>query len=121
MTSSGVAMSVSMGREATIPSTIKIRPPAKPVKSAVCTVSLASRYSPPPQKRATSTFAPTEIPIKKLTSRLMSELVAPTAAMASLPTNRPTTTMSAALNSSCKMPEHMSGKANSRIRLSSGP
>ena len=61
------------------------------------------------------------MPIKKFTSRLISELVEPTAAMASLPTNWPTTMISAALNSSCKMPEHISGKANSRIRLSNGP
>ena len=59
--------------------------------------------------------------MKKLTSRLISELVEPTAAIALLLTNRPTTMISVALNTSCSTPEQISGIANSRIRLSSGP
>ena len=59
--------------------------------------------------------------MNRLTKRLIKEVVEPTAAKASLPVYRPTTMMSAALNSSCKMPEHISGSANSRILLNSGP
>ena len=47
--------------------------------------------------------------------------VEPTAAIASLPVKRPTTTMSAALNSSCKMPEIISGMAKTRIFPRIGP
>ena len=121
ITSSGVAIHTSIGRASRIPSAINTKPPATAVISAVCTVSCASSKSFAPRKRATSTFAPTEIPMKKLTSRLISELVEPTAAIALLLTNRPTTMISVALNTSCSTPEQISGIANSRIRLSSGP
>ena len=38
MTSSGVFISVSMGRASTMPSTTRITPPTRPVSSEVCTV-----------------------------------------------------------------------------------
>ena len=68
-----------------------------------------------------STFAPTERPTNRLTIRLMSAEVEPTAASAVWPVYRPTTMMSAALNSSCKTPEHIKGKEKVRILPKSGP
>ena len=44
----------------------------------------------------------------------MMELLEPTAARELSPAQRPTTMMSAALNSSCKMLEHISGSVNCR-------
>ena len=66
-------------------------------------------------------MAPTEKPINRLTIRLMTALVEPTAARAVGPMNWPTTTMSAALNSSCKMPDSARGMANRTILPSRGP
>ena len=120
-TSAGVAIHTSMGRASSRPAAISTNPPNTAVISAVCTVCCASSKSFAPRNRATSTFAPTDMPIKKLTSRLISELVEPTAAIALLLTKRPTTMISVALNSSCSTPEQISGTANSRIRLSNGP
>ena len=54
-------------------------------------------------------------------NRLIREEVDPTAASAWLPANRPTTTMSAALNKSWRIPESIRGTANSRIFPKSGP
>jgi hypothetical protein len=51
----------------------------------------------------------------------MSEDVEPTAARAPLPAKRPTTMMSAALNSSCNMPDSIKGMENKRILPRSGP
>ena len=61
------------------------------------------------------------MPTNRLIIRLISAPVEPTAAIASLPVKRPTTTMSAALNKSCKMPEIISGMEKIRILLKSGP
>lgn len=62
-----------------------------------------------PKYCATTTLPPAERPRKMLTMRLLSELVEPTAAMALPPANWPSTMMSAELNSSCRMPESISG------------
>jgi hypothetical protein len=51
----------------------------------------------------------------------MREEVDPTAARELSPANRPTTTISAALNKSCRILEHISGMANNKILPSSGP
>ena len=56
-----------------------------------------------------------ERPINRLTISWMRALVEPTAARAWGPTNCPTTMMSAALNSSCRMPERASGMANRMV------
>ena len=53
--------------------------------------------------------------------RLIKALVEPTAASASLPVKRPTTMMSAALNSSWRIPDSISGMAKIKILLKSGP
>ena len=49
------------------------------------------------------------------------EEVAPTAAIASWGANRPITTRSAALNSSCRIPDNISGTEKSTIFPNSGP
>mgnify|MGYP000485447172 CR=1 FL=1 len=59
--------------------------------------------------------------MNRLTIRLISALVEPTAAKAWGPEKRPTTIMSAALNNSCKMPEMASGMAKRTIFPSRGP
>ena len=59
--------------------------------------------------------------MNRLTIKLISALVEPTAASAWLPENRPTTMMSAALNNSCKMPEMARGMANRTIFPNRGP
>ena len=63
-----------------------------------------------------TTLHPIESPRKRLTIRLFSEEVAPTAAMALLLANWPSTMMSAALNRSCRMLDAISGSEN-RSRL----
>ena len=62
-----------------------------------------------------------ESPINKLTISWIKALVEPTAAKAWLPAKRPATMMSAALNSSCKMPERAKGMANRMVLLTRGP
>ena len=59
-----------------------------------------------------TTLAPTLRPINTFTSRLISEPVEPTAASAWAPAKRPTTTISAALYKSCRMPVRISGPEN---------
>ena len=78
----------------------------------VCTVSDISSLRPAAKNLAASTFAPSEIPIKRLVKTLISAVVEPTAASASLPLNLPTTIMSTALNINCKMPDSINGSAN---------
>jgi len=58
---------------------------------------------------------PMEMPINRLTIRLMMEPLEPTAASAWLPTYRPTTMISAALKRSCSIPVAISGREKSRI------
>ena len=60
-------------------------------------------------------LAPTETPTKRLTSTLMTAPLLPTAAMAWLLSNRPTTATSAELNSCCRMVLAASGNANRTI------
>ena len=64
---------------------------------AVWTARLRFSLSWAPKYRAMSTPAPMEMPMKKLTSRLIMGLLAPTAARAVLPTKLPTTTESTVL------------------------
>ena len=61
------------------------------------------------------------MPIKRFIITILSDEVEPTAASARLPVQRPTTMMSIALNSSCSMPESMSGAEKIISFLSSGP
>ena len=66
-------------------------------------------------------LAPTDNPTNRFTIRLMRAALEPTAARELSPANLPTTTMSAALNSSCKTLEHISGRAKVSIFGSSLP
>ena len=54
-------------------------------------------------------------------NKFISDDVEPTAASALSPANRPTTIISAALNSNCKIPEHISGSAKINIFPNNGP
>ena len=63
----------------------------------VWTARLRFSRSPAPKYREMTTPAPVAIPIKKLTSRLMMGLLAPTAANAPPPTKFPTTIESTVL------------------------
>ncbi len=56
-----------------------------------------------------------------VTISCVSEAVAPTAAIASWGAYRPITTRSAALNSSCRIPDSISGTEKTTILLNSGP
>ena len=77
----------------------------------VCTPSLVCLKSPAPWYRATTTFAPTDSPRNRFTSRLISAPGAPTAASAASPSNLPTTITSAALKVSCNTLDRISGTA----------
>lgn len=73
---------------------------------------------------AMTTLAPSAMPIKKLTTRLMTKLLAPTAATAIVlasPLKLPTTAISDALNSCSRMAVAATGSANCGMRLHSGP
>ena len=115
MTSSGQLMSSSRPRAAKKPTTASSTPLTRPSVTEVCTVSCTPRSSFAPKQRAATTFAPSERPTNRFTSRLMSEPLEPTAASAVLPAKRPTTTTSAALNSSCRMLDAASGMENRMI------
>ena len=88
---------------------------------AVWTLPLTLSCRPAPRSRATTTLVPTDSPTNRLIIRLISAVLEPTAARASLPANRPTTTTSAALNSSCSRLEAISGRAKSSILSASDP
>ena len=66
-------------------------------------------------------LTPIEIPIKKLMVKFTKLVVLPTAAKDSSPANRPTTTISAALKSSCKIPVKIKGMLKIRILLHKDP
>ena len=100
MTSSGVAIISRSGRVATTPMISKMSPPTIPSAIEVCTVSETALSSFAPWYLATSTLVPMDSPINRLTSRLISEPVEPTAARAVFPVNLPTTITSAVLNRS---------------------
>lgn len=121
MTSSGQDISSSRPRAAKKPTKASSTPLTSPSVTEVWTVFCTPRSSLAPKQRAATTFAPSESPTNRLTSRLMSAPFEPTAASAVLPANRPTTTTSAALNRSCKMLDAASGRENRMIFFSSGP
>ena len=82
------------------PKSIMAIPLARARVMAVWTLWLTLSYRPAPRSRDTTTLVPTDRPTNRLIIRLIREVLEPTAASASLPANRPTTTTSAALNSS---------------------
>ena len=92
-----------------------IIPPTKAMRMDVCTaLRIPSRLA-CPVLRAMTTLAPMAMPPNMVTMSPMRELLLPTAAMASFPTNRPITAISAALNSCCRIPVAATGSANRMI------
>jgi len=119
--SSGVPINTSIGSHRLRPIAMTISPLMTLTRSEVCTERLMSSGLLAPYSCATITLVPTDRPMKKFTMRLIREPVAPTAASASLPENCPATTMSAALNRSCRRFIAMMGSAKIRMFLNSGP
>ena len=81
----------------------------------VCTAPFAFFLLPCPIALAITTLAPMENPTNKLTIRLITGLLPPTAAKASLPANLPATATSAELNNCCKILLAAKGSANNII------
>ena len=80
--------------------------------------------SPCPMACAMTTFAPSAIPTKRFTSRLMIGLFAPTAATAAVrcaPVKLPTIAMSEALKSCSRIAVAATGRANSGILFQMAP
>ena len=121
ITSSGELIHSKSCLEKTAPKPARKIPLTMLIRIAVCTVLDRASSSFAPKYFAASTFAPTDKPTNRLTIRLMSAEVDPTAASELSPAKCPTTTISAALNNSCRMLEHISGSANSRSFPRSGP
>ena len=121
MTSVGEDTHSRSWRTIATPKTIMAMPLIRARVMVVWTLWLTLSCRPAPRSRDTTTLVPTERPTNRLTVRLISEVLEPTAAKASLPANRPTTTTSAALNRSCNRLEAISGRANSRILSASDP
>ena len=96
------------------PSTATKMPAARANAMEVRTALFAFSGSRAPMFWAISTFAPTDIPTKKLTSRETIGVLLPTAAIASMLANLPTTATSVALKSCCSMLVSMSGMAKRR-------
>ena len=88
---------------------------------AVCTISVVLLLSLRPIASARQILTPTETPTNKQTIKLISDPVEPTAATANSPSNCPTTTMSTALKSSCRIPVSARGIAKRRIFPRRGP
>ena len=82
---------------------------------AVCTAPFILLVLPCPMYFAMTTFAPTEIPIKRFNSRFISAPFPPTAACAVLLANLPTTATSTALNICCNILLSAIGIANISI------
>ena len=113
--SSGTARSFSI-------QTAMHSPPARnrmpPTRAAMMEVETALRIPsrlPWPMYWAMTTFVPREIPMKRLIISPTSGPLLPTAAMAFSPTKRPTTAISAALKTCCRMPVTASGSENTSI------
>lgn len=115
ITSAGEDIHTRSCRAAKKPNTARIAPLTRAIRMEVWTArpTMSCRF--PPRFRATTTLEPTESPTNRATSRLIREVVEPTAARDSFPANRPTTMTSAALNNSCSILEAIRGIANSRI------
>ena len=118
---SGVPIRERSGRQNTAPAAPTPKPAMMDTAMDVCTDLETSDGRPAPQSWATRTLVPTDSPMKRFTRRLISAPVAPTAPSASLPAKRPTTTMSAALKSSCSRFMARMGSANSSMFFKSGP
>ena len=121
MTSSGDPIASRIILAHVTPIIANIKPKTIASSMAECTVSWVSLSLCEAIKRATSTLTPTDKPINKLTNRLTTEDVEPTAAIERGPANCPTTITSAALNNNCSTPENINGIENIKILPSNGP
>ena len=91
-------------------------PMRKASSTETCMVSRKLSGSFAPASLAAHTVTPAERPPKKQTMSITKTKVAPTAARAALPAYRPTTRLSAELNSVCSQPVSTRGTAK-RSRL----
>ena len=98
-----------------MPMAVMARPLTMAVMIEVCTILLTLSNFFAPYSLAAATFEPMERPTKRFVRRFISAVFEPTAARELSPAKRPTTTMSAALNKSCNIPEHISGRVNISI------
>ena len=121
MTLSGVPMISRAGREKKSPTNAMIMPLIRAKRMDVCTVSDISWDFPAAKKRAASTLLPRETPMNMFTNILISAVVEPTAARASLPVNLPTTIISTALNINCKILESIRGREKEISFFMMGP
>ncbi len=114
-TSSGTDMRERKGRAMICPRRARKIPPPMLRTMALPTVWRISLPFFCPMKRAIVTFAPTEIPMKRLIRMPMTGVLLPTAAIAYLLAKRPTIMMSVALKSCWRMPVMARGMAKKRI------
>ena len=89
--------------------------------SAQCAASLACSGCPEPSRRAMRILTPTDTRVNAEIRRLMRDVVAPTAARQSLPAKRPTTMISAALNSNWNTPVAATGSAKRTTGANGAP
>ena len=101
----------------TSPAASRRKPQMRATARTVWTASEIRLLSPLPIREAIRTFAPMERPIKRPIRRLIRGALLPTAAMASLELNFPTTARSVAVKSCCRMLVAAMGRAK-KISLS---
>ena len=104
-----------MGSITSSPARPKIMPPPTAASIAVCTARRTASILPDPMFVAMVTLAPRLMPVPKLTTKLHMAPQLPTAAMALVPANCPSTATSAALKSCCKNAISATGMAKRTI------
>ena len=122
-TSGGVSINVRMGRATTSVTASRNTPETMATVIELC-MALEARFSSFwPMAVETATFAPTETPTKRLTIRLITELLQPTAAVASASCRAkcPTTARSTELNSCWSRLLAAIGSAKAMILVTRGP
>ena len=115
-TLSGVWMSSRIGRAVTNPTSIITKPLMSAISIAVCTEAWTFSLSRWPMYVAMTTFAPSAMPMKRLTMRPMIGPFAPTAATATVrasPVKLPTMATSEAWKSCSKIAVAATGRAKS--------
>ena len=96
-TSGSVSIQTSSVGVKDTPITVSMRPLTMPKARSVCTARVTPSLSPAPKQWEMTILAPSAVPLKKFTIRVMSEPVELTAAREVVPRNWPTMTESAAL------------------------
>lgn len=119
--SSGVRMSRSSGQTAHCPSAAPSRPTASASSSTDRAMAGRSPVRLLPMRLAISTFAPIASPDDTVTISATISVFVPTAASAPGRPNRPTTAVSAALNSCCSILLSAMGSVNRISFLESNP